>query len=573
MLFAFCLPAEDDKRISGGGENNSARAEVDGKKPDVSSSTEDVFFTKWERTTYRLSAAAVNGWEFIDKETVITAGDPDGNSATKTIKATETSPEWFSLGLRGKMFKPGDEEGSPIGWSAKIDTRFFYIKSDRGTRDAVVAVGSDIEYSARDGERSAEADWNIESGSGSVKKTNSDYFQFSSDIGNQAWMVPGTRVVDGGEYTVKATSSSGQTDSGTLKVVGPDAIKISEGYFRQNSDYGKSAADQRSKIFLWGDDPISSRNARIEVTVATTPSVAYDEIPSGWTGIEVTDGIRSKLSSFYSRDTAQPKLKGTIVPNVMGCIGYVSAGGNTSLTQKYLKFVKFGVWITPTDDYDLYVFKEERGFDSAKLEAKVNPEELENIIDADKSFEWEITKGGDKVELTFDKNDKKKKYCTVKARGIGNLSRAVGDVEVKVRWSYGSVAAADTTKFTVRSIWFLEQISSRRIVDDIQKPSWIVVYKLKDNLGQFMPDNVCAGLKITESFISNVWEGAPELGDANLKRNYAADTFRPMALQSWSDGKGTQVLTVDHIRLTHDISIPWDGDKVEYSNVVYQRNQ
>lgn len=305
------------------------------------------------------------------------------------------------------------------------------------------------------------------------------------------------------------------------------------------------------------------------------PSVPYSEIPDGWTGIKITNGESAiKLSSLYTADSKQPELKGVIAPNAMGCIGYVSAGGKDEKYQKFMKFVKFGLSVVPiTDRYDLYVFKSKTGYESVEFRAAINPPALETAIDPDKKFVWEVTKGQDKVELIFDSSDTRKKDCKVKAKGVAHLSQSADDVEVKVSWSYGAIGSEKTIKFTVRSIYYLNVESSTRIVDNLQQPVWQVVYSLRDQLGAKLPDNVCAGLRAVESFTSNVWDGVPDTGSPTLKMNRLKDTFAPKKI-SWSgDGHGRQTIAIDHMRRTHTIKIPWDGDMVNYSEVVYEYNR
>jgi hypothetical protein len=100
-------------------------------------------------------------------------------------------------------------------------------------------------------------------------------------------------------------------------------------------------------------------------------------------------------------------------------------------------------------------------------------------------------------------------------------------MKVRVQWSYGGVGAEKNMLFTVRSINSLNVESSERIVDDVAKPGWLVVYSLRDQLNEWLPNDICNGLSALETFESDVWVGDPSTGNPTLTRNRLTDTLRP----------------------------------------------
>ena len=126
--------------------------------------------------------------------------------------------------------------------------------------------------------------------------------------------------------------------------------------------------------------------------------------------------------------------------------------------------------------------------------------------------------------------------------------------------------------FTVRSIWSFNVISTER--PNPNEYRWIVRYSLLDNFNVALPDDVCRGLRASEIFEHNLWPGFPFLGTPVLSSNSLTDTFVPPPVPNPpGDGNGIQTITIDHVKRTHSISIPYLGNSVAYSNIVYQRNQ
>ena len=123
-------------------------------------------------------------------------------------------------------------------------------------------------------------------------------------------------------------------------------------------------------------------------------------------------------------------------------------------------------------------------------------------------------------------------------------------------------------KITVRS---LRQLT----VTSITKPeqyTWQVVYRLDDQLGTALPAEVCSSLHATESFERNIWPTlSPTMGHPVLSGNRLTDTLNcsPIDIPLGRDGDGRQIITIDHMRRTHDVRIPLSGNMVYYENITY----
>ena len=567
---------------------NGANATVDGDKPNVSSSSEKVYFTDWGSDTYSLTAQPGDGYVFIDEDTTITAGEPDGASgeseedarkkakAKKTIDDPKGVPENFSLGLSGRMYKPGDGEGNAISWSAQIETKFFHISSSQGTTDAIIVVGDSISYTAYEGNSSVASNWKItrSNGGGLVDKSGITSFNFSDDVNVTSWKVPGTTSLDGNTFSIEATHpETDATATGTLKIVAPDVISLSKGVIDKNANYGKAAADVKDNIHIHGD---LDRKTPIQLTVTTKPNISYDEIPSNWTGVSTETVAGATLAGLYTSDSSQPKLKGKIIPDVLGCVGYLYAGGNDEKLRKFIKFIKFGISVIPTPDtVNLYVLKTNPELSYVDFDATVHPAMMADTIAPTDKFKWEILSGEDKVKL--EPSGPKDNHCRITALGLNHLSSTVNDVVVKVSWVYATnknMRGEKEIKITVRSIWSLTHTSTSRL----DTYSWQVKYRLNDQLGEALPDNVCSGLKATESWERNLWPGPAELGEPTLSQNSLIDTFVAPISQRPSPvpGNGRQTITIDHMKRTHDVGIPTDNTHdaiVNFSNVIYRHNQ
>lgn len=109
-------------------------------------------------TIYRLSVGVSGGWEFVPSTTSATGGIPDGDEANpaytersskaKRVIADPETPENFTLGLSGRLTKPG-EEGGTVPWSASAKSDFFYISPKtiimafNGSKKTLSAKGSE----------------------------------------------------------------------------------------------------------------------------------------------------------------------------------------------------------------------------------------------------------------------------------------------------------------------------------------------------------------------------------------------------------------------------------------------
>lgn len=302
-FFACALAAE--LNTNGGG----AHAVVDGDKPDVSSSTENVFFTSWGYSTYTLSASPGGPYVFIDSETKISAGEPNGTNCTKkTITNTNTTPESFSLGLYGKMYKPGNNEGSPIGWSASINSKFFYIVSNQnnGAKNIIVPHGTSVLYTAYSDNSTQESTWDV-TGFPS-KDSDSIYFNKSWWLDLWPWAAPNISNPVPGIYDIKATSkdSAGGSDSGEMKVVGVASV----------SGHGKTSTREEipSGTDKWTDAETiyAQPQSIVELTMTLNPSVTLDDT--------LKDSINWSVSGWLS--TISPKesnkLEATFKPDSSG---------------------------------------------------------------------------------------------------------------------------------------------------------------------------------------------------------------------------------------------------------------
>lgn len=284
---------------SGGG----ASAVVDGDKPHVSSSTENIFFTSWGDSTYTLSASPGGGYVFIDSETTVSAGEPNGaNSTKKTITDTNADPESFSLGLYGKMYKPGDGEGSPIDWSASIDSRFFYIRSNQndGAKNIVVPHGVSVLYTAYSGSSTQESTWNVTN----FPSKDSDSIRFNKSWWLSLWPWSAPNITDPmpGVYSISATSKDpvGGSDSGEMKVVGVASV----------SGHGKTSTREEtpSGTDKWTDSETiyAQPKSVVELTMTLNPDVTLDDTlkdsiswsVSGWT-TTITPKESNKLEATF----------------------------------------------------------------------------------------------------------------------------------------------------------------------------------------------------------------------------------------------------------------------------------
>lgn len=549
--------------------------------------------TEGELNGYTLNpGGAPDGYSYVAEKTVASAGglnvsdetkEDTGSGGVKKLKlngaasatawiAANASPVSFTISMSGELTKSGDG-GGPVTWSASADTKFFYIKNNKtsDSKDAIVLVGDGITYTAYERSSAKSSNWIVKRGSSPIEKAGSTNFILPDHASHvSSWLIPGTSAVREGRYDFEAKNpDNNKTDSGITNVVGPAAISLKPTGSTGTtvSGYGKAVADGRGELVLWGDPPINSRTQALSVTVTLGSAVSYDQIPSGWQGVSAINLGSTSLSSLLVADGSQPKLKAQIIPNTMGSIGYVYAGGNGEAYQKFVKFVKFGILAIPTTDrFDLYVFKSKTGHEFVDFTAAVNPPVLESEIDPEKPFVWEIVKGADKVELIFKSDDTRKKNCRVKARGITNLSQASDDVEVKVSWSYGGIGAEKTIKFTVRSVAFMQVVSNTRP----QNFQWLVVYRIYDQLREALSDEICRNLVASESFEKQVWIGWGNHTSPILQSNRLTDTFEPPPPARSTPGDGRQTITIDRMKRTHNISIPVNSPNVIYSDITYQ---
>lgn len=528
-------------------------------------------FTNFEAESEYSVSVGASGGKFVSASApsgiIVTPADQSElfSSATAT-KTAGALPDSFNFVFSGYFRPDGDADaGSDLPWDIDVEASFYTIESGN-SKDIISLVGESVTFNSYVGAELVDSSWLIiRQAGGTCTKSISSNFNFSDDISATSWCVPGTSNVDGDNYTIKGTyNSTGATDQGTLKVVAPDTIKLSSTFFVSNDEYGKSLAD---KTFIRGDQDRSA----VQVTVTTKPAVNYEDIPADWVGVSTESYSGANIAALYTPDSSQPKLKGTIIPDVLGCVGYLYAGGKTHPYQKFIRFIKFGIVVIPSNPiYDLYVFKTKNEHESIEFSASVDPPYMFNTVDTTTKFTWEILEGDDKVSI--EKSGVRDETCVVTAKGVDKLSTTAGDVKLKVTWNYNGVEKGEKEiSLTVRSIWSLNITSNSRPDMDIQK--WIVTYSLLDNLGTPLPDDVCAGLRAYESFAKDLWEGRfPSLGHPILSSNHLTDTFMPIVPVNY-DGDGIQTITIDHMKRTHHISIPIIDNSVKYSDITYEWNQ
>jgi hypothetical protein len=564
LLLSICLFGEEKSTES---KNGSFTISKDNRE-------HTLIFTKFnENGEYSVNVGA-RGGRFVSASApsgiIVTPADQSNLFSSASAKKTVTKyPDAFNFLFDGYFRPNGEKSGdNDLYWKVDVDTKFYVVQSG-DTKDIISLVGNSVSFNSYEGSQLVDSSWLItrQSGGSCTKNIASNFFHFSDDISTAAWCVPGTSNVDGDMYIIKGTHNSNDaTDQGTLKVVAPDTIKLSSTSVVSNKEYGKSSADNISKTFIRGDQDRSA----IQLTVTTTPLVNYNDIPAGWVGISTESYASASIAGLYTPDASQPKLRGKLTPNVLGCVGYLYAGGASPAYQKFIRFIKFGIVVIPSNAiYDLYVFKTKKGHESMEFTAAVNPAYMFDTVDTSTRFTWEITEGSDKVSII--KSGNRDNTCTITAKSVDKLSDSIGDVKLKVTWNYnGTEKGEKEIAFTVRSIWSLRITSNSRPNSNAKK--WVVTYSLLDNFNTALPNEVCNGLRAYESFTQHLWPGLADMGNPVLSSNYLTDTFIPPALIN-SDGDGTQTITIDHMKRTHHISIPILGDSVIYTNVNYQRNQ
>jgi hypothetical protein len=372
-----------------------------------------------------------------------------------------------------------------------------------------------------------------------------------------------------GEYsiTAKKAADTSKTDLAILKIVEPQKIEaVVDSAVTSISTYGTTAADNNPCYV--GDTPISRRTINIPITATITPSIPHADIPSGWVGMTAD----SDMSSLFTADSTEPKLKGKIIPNISGKIGYVYVG--VPVGNKYIKIIKFCniVMPTPPSATDLWVLKtaSKASLKYADFYANVLPATIESAT----NYEWEIVSGSDKVELIYNhvENNTNHKYCRIQAKGVDHLSASAGDITVKVKWEMRGEKAEVAFALTVRSLHTLDVVSNGKVSG--YQYRWQVQYQLRDQLGTALPDNICSGLGASESWSKDLWSGySPTLGSPTLTVNSLTDTFGFLLdVRPPGDGNGTQTITLDHIKRTHDVKIELIGSTVVFENITYTYN-